>query len=207
MQLFHGTRQRFDKFDVAYKGTGESENIAACWFTDNFKGASNHALFKNRNPGLPLVYRCELKAGAIIADHSLPLAAQPDIAARLRDGLPVSISSQLSEGRDWHALCEPQYRTYRGRMLYVGNRHIDSDEMIRLYLDCGVQGVYDWEGMFTDSYLHGTTTVIFDTSAVGIIDSIEYGSDGWHSWLSEYREKNSVLEREQEVQQTHRGEE
>ena len=29
MQLFHGTRQRFDKFDVAYKGTGESGNIDA----------------------------------------------------------------------------------------------------------------------------------------------------------------------------------
>ena len=141
----------------------------------------------------PLVYRCELKAGAIIANHRLPLAEQPDLAARLRDGLPVIISSQLSKGRDWHALCEPQYRTYRGSMLYVGNRNVDSDEMIRLYLNCGIQGVYHWEGMFTDRYLHGTTTVIFDTSAVGIIDRIEYGSDDWHSWLSEYREKNGVL--------------
>ncbi|OAT16016.1 hypothetical protein M977_04666 [Buttiauxella gaviniae ATCC 51604] len=89
----------------------------------------------------------------------------------------------------------------------MGNRHVDSDEMIRLYLNCGIQGVYDWEGMFTDSYLHGTTTVIFDTSVVDIIDSIEYGSDGWHSWLSEYREKNGVLERKQEIQQAqaHRG--
>ncbi|MBO1456246.1 hypothetical protein J4H05_21960 [Enterobacter hormaechei] len=65
--------------------------------------------------------------------------------------------------------------------------------------------LYDWEGIFTDSYLHGTTTVIFDTSAVAIIDKIEYGSDDWHSWLSEYREKNCVLEREQKVQQAHHG--
>ncbi|HDW1110469.1 TPA: hypothetical protein RK151_005008 [Enterobacter hormaechei subsp. hoffmannii] len=97
--------------------------------------------------------------------------------------------------------CSP----YKGSMLYVGDRHVDSDEMIRLYLNCGIQGVYDWEGIFTDSYLHGTTTVIFDTSAVAIIDKIEYGSDDWHSWLSEYREKNCVLEREQKVQQAHHG--
>ncbi|HFV8807268.1 TPA: hypothetical protein ACIAD3_001392 [Escherichia coli] len=89
MQLFHGTRQRFDKFDVAYKGTGESGNIAASWFTDNFKGASNHALLKNRNPGLPLVYRCELKAGAIIANHRQPLTEQPEIVDRFR-GLTLS---------------------------------------------------------------------------------------------------------------------
>lgn len=47
--------------------------------------------------------------------------------------------------------------------------------------------------------------MIFDTSAVAIIDKIEYGSDDWHSWLSEYREKNCVLEREQKVQQAHHG--
>lgn len=184
MQLFHGSRQRFDKFDIAFKGTGEAGNIAACWFTDNFKGASNHAILKNRNPGQPLVYRCELKTGTVIANHRQPLGDQPDIAERLKYGLPVSISSQLGDDKDWHALSEPQYRNYRGNMLYLGNRHIDSEELIRLYLSCGIQGVYDWEGMFTDNYLHGTTTVIFDTSAVTIVDDIEYGTDSWHSLMN-----------------------
>jgi len=55
MELFHGTRQIFDQFDVAFKGTGESGDIAACWFTDKFKGARNHVLLKNRNSGLRLI--------------------------------------------------------------------------------------------------------------------------------------------------------
>lgn len=173
MQLFHGTRQRFDKFDVAYRGTGEAGSIAACWFTDNFKGASNHALLKNRNHGQPLVYRCALKEGTVIANHRKPLSEQPDIAARLKVGLPVSISSQLSKDMEWHALKEPHYTNNRGKLFCQGNRHVDSDEMIRLYLQCGIQGIYDWEGMYTDSYLHGTTTVIFDTNAVDILDVTE----------------------------------
>lgn len=39
----------------------------------------------------------------------------------------------------------------------MGNRHVDSDELIRLYLSCGIKGAYDWEGIFTHGYLHGTT--------------------------------------------------
>lgn len=195
MQLFHGSRERFEQFDVAYKGTGESGNIAACWFTDNFKGASNHALLKNRNPGLPLVYRCELKAGAIIASYRQPLAEQPDIVERFTSGLPGNI--EFGAGLNRFVLKKPEYTNYKGRMVYSRHTPVETDELIRLYLACGIQGVYDWEGEFTDSYLHGTTTVIFDTSAVGIIDCIEYGSDGWERWLNEYREKNSVLERDQ----------
>ncbi|CAH3748452.1 hypothetical protein ACNQ05_23915 [Enterobacter cloacae complex sp.6701062] len=160
MQLFHGTRQRFDKFDVAYKGTGESGNIAASWFTDNFKGASNHALLKNRNPGLPLVYRCELKAGAIIANHRQPLTEQPEIVDRFKSGLPVDI--EFGNGLNRFVLKKPCYTKYKGKMVYSGHTPVETDELIRLYLTCGIQGVYDWEGEFTDSYLHGTTTVIFE---------------------------------------------
>ncbi|WP_283094327.1 hypothetical protein [Pantoea sp. JGM49] len=40
MELFHGTRQRFDRFDVAFMGTGDSGGIPACWFTDDFEGGA-----------------------------------------------------------------------------------------------------------------------------------------------------------------------
>lgn len=185
MQLFHGTRKRFENFDVAYRGTGESGDIAACWFTDNFKGASIHALLKNRNPGAARVYRCELKEGAIIADHSRPLTEQPDIAACLKSRLPLSI--QFGTDRNWFALNEPLYARYRGRTTYAGNSPVDTSELIRLYLACGIQGVYDWEREFTDSYLHGITTVIFDTTAVTIIDDIEYGTANWNILMDDSR--------------------
>jgi hypothetical protein len=42
MEIFHGTRQRFSNFDTSYKGTGESGDIDACWFADNFEGARHH---------------------------------------------------------------------------------------------------------------------------------------------------------------------
>lgn len=48
--------------------------------------------------------------------------------------------------------------------------------------------------IFMGRYFYGTTTVILETDAVGIINSIEYGSN---SGLNKYREKNDVVEREQ----------
>ncbi|STS86266.1 Uncharacterised protein [Klebsiella variicola] len=72
MQLFHGTRQRFEKFDVSFMGTGEAGEIPACWFTDNFKGARHHALRVNRNPGRRLFISVVLNRGRL-----LPITANP----------------------------------------------------------------------------------------------------------------------------------
>lgn len=176
MELFHGTRQRFAQFDAAFKGTGESGDIDACWFTDNFNGARSHALYKNRNPGAPLVYRCELMPEALIADHSKPLAKQPAIAERLRRYTSVGLSCSLGEGADWHALKMPFYQTYQGKIFFNGHRGLSSNEVIALYLSCGIHGVYDWEGAWTDGYLQGTTTVIFDFSVLVIREVIEVGT-------------------------------
>jgi len=176
VELFHGTRQRFAQFDAAFKGTGESGDIDACWFTDNFNGARSHALYKNRNPGAPLVYRCELMPEALIADHSKPLAKQPAIAERLRRYTSVGLSCSLGEGADWHALIMPFYQTYQGKIFFNGHRGLSSNEVIALYLSCGIHGVYDWEGAWTDGYLQGTTTVIFDFSVLVIREVIEVGT-------------------------------
>lgn len=171
MELFHGTRKRFKSFDLSFKGTGEAGKIDGFWFTDNFIGARNHALFQNRNHEPALVYRCSLESYAVIADHSKPLAQQPEVAARLYSGLPVSIS--LKESIDWHCFSEPVYQKRQGKILYVDNRGLSDDEQILIYKRCGIHGVYDWEGMFTDAYLHGTTTVIFDSSVLQIEEIIE----------------------------------
>lgn len=132
MELFHGTRQRFTQFDATFKGTGESGDIDACWFTDNFNGARSHALYKNRNPGAPLVYRCELTPEALIADHSRPLAEQPAIAERLRQYAPVGISSSLGHGRGWHALKMPVYQTYQGKTIFQKHESLSGNEAIAL---------------------------------------------------------------------------
>ncbi len=176
LELFHGTRQRFETFDASFKGTGESGDIDTCWFTDNFNGARSHALYKNRNPGAPLVYRCELLPGALIADHSKPLAAQPAIAERLRRYTPVGLSCSLGDGPDWHALKMPFYQTYQGKIIFSGHRGIFGDDIIAIYRSCGIHGVYDWEGAWTDGYLQGTTTVLFDFSVLVIREVIEVGT-------------------------------
>ncbi|MFS7253213.1 hypothetical protein AB6869_21845 [Rahnella rivi] len=174
LELFHGTRQRFTQFDTSFKGTAEAGgDIDACWFTDNFEGARNHALLQNRNAGAPLVYRCELTPGALIADHSKPLSKQPAIAERLRQYAPVGISSSLGHGRGWHVLKMPVYQTYQGKTIFQKHESFSGNEAIALYRTCGIHGVYDWEGESTDSYLRGTVTVIFDLSVLAIREVIE----------------------------------
>ena len=153
MEIFHGTRQRFETFDTSFKGTGESGNIDACWFTDNFKGAKSHARGWNRNAGTPLVYRCELTSDAILADYSRPLAEQPAIAERLRRYLPVAISTSIRDGREWYALKTPDYRTVDKKPFYFGGQGIYENALLELYRSCGIHGVYDWERPVTDPYL------------------------------------------------------
>jgi hypothetical protein len=178
LELFHGSRRRFAQFDTSFRGTGEAGDIDACWFTDNFNGARNHALFKNRNSSAPLVYRCELTPGALIADHTKPLAKQPRIAELLRLYAPVGISCSLVNGPEWHALKMPLYQTYQGKTIFHKHEGLCSEEAISLYRSCGIQGVHEWEGPSTDSYLRGTTTVIFDCSVLLIRDVFEITPDG-----------------------------
>ncbi|HCM9673919.1 TPA: hypothetical protein N5O16_004179 [Enterobacter roggenkampii] len=174
IELFHGSRQYFDNFDTAFKGTGEAGTIDACWFTDNFKGAKNHAVLKNRNSSPPLVYRCELTSKALLADHSIPLSEQPHISDLIRSFFPVSISESIKPGRDWHCFSQPHYQiTREGKTVHMGSVGLDSDEIISLYKKCGIHGVYDWEGIFTDGYLQGTTIIMFNFSELRIREVIE----------------------------------
>lgn len=166
MELFHGTRARFTQFDTSFKGTGEAGDIDAIWFTDNYAGARNHACYKNRNDGSPLVYRCKLSDSALLADYSKPLSEQPRVAELLLRHLPVGISTSLPKGREWYGLTQPHYVKSKGKMLYIGNRGLSSEESIELYRLCGLHGVYDWEGAWTDSYLKGPSIVIFDVSVL-----------------------------------------
>jgi hypothetical protein len=173
MKIFHGTRARFEMFDVSYKGTGEAGTTDACWFTDNFIGAMRHAVNYNRNAGSPLVYSCELSTDVLLADHSIPLRDQPVIEGLLNQHLPVAISTSLHQGRGWHSMMMPYYQKINGKTYYSGLKHIDDNAVIELYKSCGLQGVYDWEGEFTDSYLCGVTTIIFEFSGLTIKDVIE----------------------------------
>lgn len=174
MEIFHGTRQRFDRFDTSYKGTGEAGTVDGCWFTDSFIGARRHALYKNRNVGEPLVYRCELTPKVILADHSKLLIDQPVIAELLRQHWPVALSSMLT-GTIWHALERPFYEKFRGRTEYRGGVLIPQEEMIGLYASCGIHGVYDWEWPDTDAYLEGKTTLLFNFSELVIREVIDVG--------------------------------
>lgn len=169
MELFHGSRARFTHFDTSFKGTGEAGSIEAIWFTDNYKGASNHAWYKNRNEGTPLVYRCRLSERALLADYSKPLSEQPRVAELLLRHLPVGISTSLSQGSEWYGLTQPYYENVKkGKRGFFrnGNIGVSSEEAIELFRACGLHGVYDWERSMTDSYLHGPSIIIFDVSVL-----------------------------------------
>ncbi|WP_367144350.1 hypothetical protein [Pantoea stewartii] len=185
MVLFHGTRKRFDNFDVSFKGTGESGTVDACWFTHNFDGAKNHALFKNRNEGKPIVYRCEVTPEALIADPRISLNEQPHIAEKLYRHLPVAFSCELEKGFHWHPPAGAVYRKKKDTNFTKGKTYLASkdtlegkmgmggNDLICLYKACGIHGVYYWEGVWTDPFYRGPTTIIFDFACLKITDIIE----------------------------------
>lgn len=166
MELFHGSRARFTQFDTSFKGTGEAGKIDAIWFTDNYGGARNHACDRCRGEGTPLVYRCNLSANALLADFSKPLSEQPQVAELLLSNLPVGISSSLTTGRHWWGLKHPVYEKRKGGTLYTGEQGVPEEDTVALYKACGLHGVYNWEGAWTDSYLKGPSIVIFDLTVL-----------------------------------------
>lgn len=83
------------------------------------------------------------------------------------------LSTSLVGLSNYEGLVEQVYESFRGKTRYKGIRHLDGDKLINLYKSCGIHGVYDWEGYFTDSYLHGSTTIIFDFSELEIVEVIE----------------------------------
>lgn len=122
----------------------------------------------------PLVYRCELSPQALLADYSIPLSEQPRIAELLSLNFPVAVSSTLESGRDWHALRYPFYvKLKSGKSFFYGYNCLDKNKIIEMYKVCGIHGIYDWEGNFTDGYLRGTTTIMFEFSELIITDVIE----------------------------------
>lgn len=170
MMIYHGSRVLFDEFDVAFKGTGESGDIGACWFADNFEGAKNHALYRNRNDGEARVYCCEVSERAVIVDHHKPLSEQPIAAELLMKNLPVAISCSLGNGYDWYSFTYPRFKDRNG--YYIERSYLSDNELIALYKNCGLHGVDDWEGCFTDAYIKGRTIIVFDFSILTIKEII-----------------------------------
>lgn len=178
MEIFHGTRHRFEQFDLSYIGTGElspKSAINACWFTESFVGAKHHAIYRVRADKQPLVYRCELTSKAVILDSRRPLSEQPELQKLLFKNLPVSLTASLDHNRNWSSIYQPIYKktdkneTY----LYSPPLKIPENDAIDMYKSCGIHGVYDWEGQFTEEYMHGLTILMFNFSELKILEVIE----------------------------------
>ncbi|WP_200781058.1 hypothetical protein [Klebsiella oxytoca] len=162
MKIFHGTRANFTNFSVNYPGTGEGGRIHAIWFTDNFKGAKNHALFHARQPGPGRVYECVLSADALILKAGIPLYEQSAVYKAISAHLPVSISVQ----KDYDHLFS-DYHRLSGKV----NHHSDVENLHNnILMSAGIDAIYDYEGCWTDAYLHGCTTVVLSPDKIKILE-------------------------------------
>ncbi|MFG6076881.1 hypothetical protein [Erwinia sp. OPT-41] len=162
MKLFHGTRANFTKFSVDYPGTGEGGRIHAIWFTDNFKGAKNHALLYARQPGPGRVYECELSDDALILKTDIPLYEQIAVYKAISTHLPVSISVQK-----YYDHLFGDYHRLSGKFNHHSN---DEDLHNNILMSAGIDAIHDYEGSWTDPYLHGSTTVVLSLEKIKILE-------------------------------------
>ncbi|HAT3626784.1 TPA: hypothetical protein I8553_003955, partial [Morganella morganii] len=109
MKIYHGTKATFNYFDTSFAGTGEAGDIPAIWFTDNYKGAYNHA-FKTRQNGLPKIFECELHDSAIVLNTRLPIIEQPIIYKRILNYFPVIISANIDSKTKFHELFDSYHK-------------------------------------------------------------------------------------------------
>lgn len=120
-----------------------------------------------------MVYRCLLSSKSVIVDLSKPLIEQPEILDRITRKLPVMLGTSLVDRPYSKDLIEPVYEILRGKTQFTGFRNLDQDQVINLYKSCGVHGINNWEGYWTDGYFSGPTTILFDFSELKIIEVIE----------------------------------
>ena len=163
MLLFHGTRKPFERFDRAYYDTGENSVGIGFYFTDNLKGAYNHATAYALKPGTPLVYICKIREEALVLNLQHSIEKQALATQRHWETLPVENYCSKFD-IDWFGSLldgisrEPFMERAQEKSKY------------QFLKERGFQVLYDTEGGNTDPYLHGTTIVVLDESVIDIIE-------------------------------------
>lgn len=163
MLLFHGTRKTFDKFDLAFYGTGEAGVCVGFYFTDNLKGAYQHATRYAPRSGEPLVYVCEVNEPALTLSIWKPISKHNHEVQQHWESLPAA-QYWAKESKDWFGDLF--------RMLPFGNPdpQPSESEKYAFLQKRGFQVMYDTEGAGTDAYLCGTSIVVLDENIIDIVE-------------------------------------
>ena len=163
MKLFHGSKTYFSEFSTDYLGTGETGDIHAIWFADNFNAARNHCYkIRSLTHRSVWVYECELLSDTAVLNTNLPFAQQPDIQKKLDDTLPVCISVQSH----YDVLFCDYHRYSKG---IINGVKITADHKINLLRAAGIDAISDYERGMQDSHLHGDTTVVLTPEKIRIL--------------------------------------
>lgn len=170
MYLFHGTKADFDEFDLTKVRTGENSGAAAdigLYFTDNPVGAYNHS-WRVNNGVEEFVYVCKLASDAVVINRQEAPISQPPNVLQLWESLPVCHSVHI-QNQDWF------WRLFRDSCAFPDEESFNSCENLRIKLlqDAGFSAISDFEGVFTDSYLHGQTVLLLDTSKIRIVAKLK----------------------------------
>lgn len=163
MRLFHGSKTFFSEFSTDYLGTGESGDIHAIWFANNFNAARNHCFrIRSLTHRSVWVYECELLSDSVVLKANLPLVQQPDIQRKLIDFLPVCISVQPH----YDVLFRDYHRYSKG---IINEVKITADHEISLFRAANIDAISDYEQGWQDSHLHGETTVVLAPEKIRIL--------------------------------------
>jgi hypothetical protein len=167
MILFHGCRpdSPFTAFDETYVGKGEGAGVGVgFYFVTSLKGAAAHADSYTRGKGEALVYVCQLRESAIVLNRFKAIGEQHARSIEWWNRLPCTISCACDE--NWFG----SLFKHRPRACPVWD---DSEAKKCEFLrERGLHAIYDFEGSFTDSYLHGTSVLVLAQEMIEIVEVI-----------------------------------
>lgn len=165
--IYHGTRsEKFSQFDLAKLGTGEGAHAAnVIYFATSLKGAYNHASYKARQKGGPLVYVCQFKPDAKILTLDVPISEHTRQIKELWESLPVWVSTK--DSKNWYyELAFPPEASVDPYLPPLDERK--RCDLLRRF---GFDGIRNFEsGGWADSYLHGRSHVALNPTCVDIIE-------------------------------------
>ncbi|MCG9576067.1 hypothetical protein L1D14_07420 [Vibrio tubiashii] len=169
MLLFHGAKKRFERFDLAYLGTGETNpEMMGFYFSSSCYGAVRHSMNRIRaDYDEAVLYVCRLKSEAIYVDRTRPIAEleSKKSVSHWYYQLPVATSTLISSS-DWFL---------KIRNVVATDHEALEEDRNRLALQYlrhhGIDVITNWEwGGWCDGY--GSSTLVLNPDMIEILEVI-----------------------------------
>lgn len=168
MLLFHGTKARFDAFDLNYTQTGEGVNHgtrAGFHFTESLRGACRHAEnYLRCIDGLPLVYVCELPESVHLLDRGRAISESGEHVTRKWRSTDIANQIEVDS--------VPWFVNLQNLLQEVYQAPVDDDAVYRWLGENGFPAICGIE-FASDPHFEGSVILVIRPDKLSILERYE----------------------------------